>query len=69
MAKEVQVLFIEGVLVEDSVKIRYKLPPITTEAMKTFYRTFIVQLCENIAGLEGAENLFDIVEAEDVETG
>jgi hypothetical protein len=66
MAEEIQVLYIEGVLIGEEIKMRYKLPPVTSEPMKAFYRTFIVQLCENIAGLEGAENLFDIVEADDV---
>ena len=67
MAKEeVQVLSIEGVLDgEHGVLMRYKLPPITNDFMKQFYRDFIVQLCENIAGLDGAENLLDVVEDDD----
>jgi hypothetical protein len=66
MAEEVRVLLIEGVLVDEGMKIRYKLPPITNETMVEFYRAFVVQLCENIAALEGAENLFEIMEDKDV---
>jgi len=66
MAEEVRVLSIEGVLVDEGMKIRYKLPPIDNETMVEFYRAFVIQLCENIAALEGAENLFEVVEDDDV---
>jgi hypothetical protein len=59
---EVRVLMIEGVVVGDEVKIRYKLPPVSNKTMEEFYKAFIIQLCENIAKLEGAENLFDVME-------
>jgi len=62
---EVRILMIEGVVVDDEVKIRYKLPPINSDMMKDFYHAFIVQLCTNIAKLEGSEGLFEIVEGED----
>jgi len=65
MAEEVRILMIEGVAIGDEVKIRYKLPPINSETMKDFYKAFIIQLCENIAALEGAEGLFEITEDED----
>jgi hypothetical protein len=65
MAEEVRVLLIEGVATDDGVKIRYKLPPIANESMIDFYKAFIIQLCENIAQLEGAEGLFEVVEDED----
>jgi hypothetical protein len=61
----VKILSVEGFLEEDGVRLKYALPPITNDTMKTFYRDFIVQLCENIAQLDGAENLFDIVENAD----
>jgi hypothetical protein len=63
--KGVVVLSIEGFLEKDGIRLKYALPPITNDVMKSFYRDFIVQLCENIASLEGAENLFDIVESKD----
>lgn len=66
MAEEVRVLLIEGVLADDGVKIKYKLPPIANESMVDFYKAFIVQLCENIAQLEGSEGLFELAEDEDV---
>jgi hypothetical protein len=66
MTKDVTILSIEGVqTTDDQVKILYKLPPINSDMMKDFYRAFIIQLCENIAALEGAEGLFEVVEGED----
>lgn len=66
MGKDVTILSIEGVQTpDDQVKILYKLPPIANESMVDFYKAFIIQLCENIAALEGAEGLFDVVEDED----
>ncbi len=62
---EVRILLIEGFIVEDGVQIRYNLPPLDSEMMQDFYRAFVVQLCENIAKLEGAEYLFDITEDAD----
>lgn len=62
---EVRILLIEGIVVGDEVKIRYKLPPLNSEMMQDFYRAFVVQLCENIAKLEGAEYLFEITEETD----
>lgn len=64
--EEVLILLIEAVKISDEVKVRYKLPPITNGAMREFYKAFIVQLCENIAQLEGAEGLFEIMEDTDV---
>ncbi len=58
----IRILSIEGYLEEDGVRLKYALPPVSNDTMKDFYRNFIVQLCENIAQLDGAENLFDIVE-------
>lgn len=65
MAEEVRILMIEGFTVGDEVKIRYSLPAIANETMVDFYKAFIIQLCENIAKLEGAEGLFEVVEGAD----
>jgi len=66
METENRVLLIEGYAEEEGIKIKYQLPKITSDTMVEFYRAFIVQLCQHIGQLEGAEHLFVVEETEDV---
>lgn len=65
METENRVLLIEGYAEEDGIKIKYELPKITSDVMVDFYRAFIVQLCQHIGQLEGAHQLFTVVEDND----
>ena len=62
-----KIISIEGYETDEGITIKYLLPQITSDTVAQFYRTFIIELCQRIGQLEGAERLLVNMEEDSVE--